>query len=208
MDIQKQNLNQKNVKKDEIILVVKRKHLFPEKILQGIEKPADNLFVDTILEKKEFLPRSLMEVDFDYKQIIPYLVFNYEDKYFLMQRKAKASEKRLRSKYTLGIGGHIRKDDIKNSDISSWANREFHEEVDYSGNCEVEFIGILNDDSNDVGRVHTGFVYLLKGDSPEISVKQELQSGQLLSVDECLNHYDSMESWSQIVFDFLVKTRS
>ena len=203
MRIQKQNQKKQVAKKDENILVVKRDYLFPSETWQGIVKPKDNLFVEIILARKEFLPRSLMEYDFSYKQIIPYLVFRFEDKYFLMQRKSKASEKRLRSKYSFGIGGHIRQEDIMDANIASWARREFHEEVEYKGNFGIEFLGILNDDSNDVGKVHVGFVYILDGDSCDISVKDELQSGQLLTLDECFDYYDQMESWSKMVFDFL-----
>lgn len=205
MSAQKQSLKQKVViHKDENILVVKRDDLFPDNTSwQGLQKPQDNCFIDTIMVKKELLSRVIMENDPSYKQIIPYLVFKYQDKYFLMQRKAKASETRLKSKYSLGIGGHIRQDDIQDKDIAGWARREFHEEVDYTGNFEVNFLGVLNDDSNDVGKVHVGFVYLLEGDSEHISVKEELQSGTLLTLEECEHFYDRMEEWTKIVFNFL-----
>ena len=71
-----------------------------------------------------------METDPAYKQIIPYLVFTYENKYFLMQRQKKASETRLQSKYSLGIGGHIREEDMENCTLVDWAKREFEEEID------------------------------------------------------------------------------
>lgn len=176
----------------------------------GVGKNCDSLkqdyghnFLHAIMQKREFLPRSLMEQDYSYKQIIPYLVFRHEDKYFLMQRKAKASETRLKSKYSFGIGGHIRQEDIKTDDIAQWAEREFTEEIEYSGRFEVKFLGVLNDDSNDVGRVHVGFVYLLDGDSCQICVKDELESGILLSLSECEPYYEFMEEWSKIVFNFL-----
>jgi len=206
MQKQKKTVNQKMLKQDENILVVKRAYLFGKSSWFGMQKPKDDSFVQTILSRKEFLPRSLMEHDQTYKQIIPYLIFNYQDTYFLMQRRSKSSEQRLRSKYSLGIGGHIRQEDIKNADVASWARREFHEEVDYKGDLSIEFLGVLNDDSNDVGKVHIGFVYLLKGDNPDICVKQELQSGTLMTLQECANYYDAMENWTQIAFDFLQKT--
>lgn len=207
--MQKINLNNiiENKKHDENILVIKRDYLFPESSFQGLQKPKESVFgsdfLEIIMAKKEFLPRSIMENDFDYKQVIPYLVFKYEDKYFLMQRKAKASETRLQSKYSLGIGGHIRHEDIKTANIAQWANREFLEEIDYSGKFEIKFLGILNDDSNDVGKVHVGFVYLLEGDSSEICVKSELESGILLTLEELNGFYDRMEPWSKIVLNFL-----
>ena len=190
---------------DEHILVVKRNHLFPDAAWQGLQQVDFTNWLNIIQERKEFLPRSIMETDSTYKQIIPYLVFEHQDSYFLMQRQAQASEKRLASKYSLGIGGHIRQEDLGSSNIFDWAQREFHEEVDYKGDLAIEPLGILNDDSNDVGKVHLGFVFLLKGDSAQIRVKSELKSGQLLSLEQCKQYAKQMETWSQLVFEFLLK---
>lgn len=187
---------------DEQILVVKRTTLFPDQAWHGL-KAVDQDFIDKVLTHQEFQPRSLMEEDPSYQQIIPYLVFEHQGNYFLMQRQAKASETRLQSKYSFGIGGHIREEDITGHNIAHWATREFHEEVAYDGSFTVEPLGILNDDSNDVGKVHVGFVYILKGNSSDIQVKEELKNGQLLPLEECEKYYDAMESWSQIVFDKL-----
>jgi predicted NUDIX family phosphoesterase len=187
---------------DEQILVVKRS-LLPALPYQGIQKSAVTACIAAIQEHKEFLPRALMETDPRYKQIIPYLIFTYENRYFLMQRQAKATEIRLQSKWSLGIGGHIRQEDIEGDDIVRWAQREFHEEVDYNGSLTVTPIGILNDDTNPVGQVHVGLVYLLQGDSPAIKVKSELKSGELLTLEECAHYYESMETWTQIIFDTL-----
>lgn len=206
--MQNQKINSKNVyikKEDEKILVVPRDILFSKKRINGIEAVDFSFYQNLIEKNKQFLWRSQMEVDPSYKQIIPYLVFNYEDKYFLMQRRSSASEARLQNKYSLGIGGHIREEDITGSDIAGWAEREFAEEVKYDGNLIVEPIGLLNDDSNDVGRVHIGFVFLLKGDSANIKVRSELKSGQLLTLEECLHNYENMENWTKLVFDFLKK---
>ena len=87
-----------------------------------------------------------------------------------MQRKGTASEQRLKNKYSLGIGGHIRQEDMTTNSIFDWARREFHEEVKYAGKLDIEPIGILNDDTNAVGQVHLGLVLLLKGDSEAISL--------------------------------------
>jgi predicted NUDIX family phosphoesterase len=212
--IQQQNTS--HITHDEHILVVKRDHLFSDdQTWTGLKEVNFDYYLNIINEKKEFNSRSIMELDFSYKQIIPYLIFNYQDTYFLMQRRATASETRLANKLTLGIGGHIRQEDMVDSSsfakasedtaITSWAMREFHEEVNYSGNLTVKPLGILNDDSNDVGKVHIGFVLLLQGDSSEISIKSELKSGVLLSLEECNRQKSSMESWSQFVIDFLIR---
>ncbi len=190
-------------KLDELILVVKRQELLGNQTWHGIKKVDFEQYLQTIQTKKEFLPRSIMETDPSYKQIIPYLVFQFKDKYFLMQRAAKASETRLRNKYSLGIGGHIRQEDMTTNSIFDWAKREFHEEVNYSGKLTLKPLGILNDDTDDVGKVHIGFVLLLQGDSADISIKSELKSGTLVTLDECIALYDSLESWSQLVLNHL-----
>ncbi len=190
---------------DEHILVVKRSKLFGQESWQGLKAIDSSRYLQLIDQEKEFLPRSLMEEDPTYKQIIPYLIFRFEDRYFLMQRQATTSEQRLKNKYSLGIGGHIREEDISSQNIIDWARREFDEEVSYTGSYTVETLGMLNDDSNAVGKVHVGLVLLLTGDSAEINVKSELKSGVLLTLDECAQLYNTMESWSQIVMDFLQK---
>ncbi len=188
---------------NEQILVVKRSHLFPDETWNGIKQVNFDEYITIIQEQCEFHPRGLMEDDPSYKQIIPYLVFTHEERYFLMERHAKASEQRLKSKLSLGIGGHIRKEDMAGKSIFDWARREFHEEVNYQGDLSIKPLGILNDDSNDVGKVHIGFVFLLEGNSPEISVKSELQSGQLTRLEELIALKDRMETWSQFVVDCL-----
>ncbi len=117
-----------------------------------------------------------------------------------MQRQAKASEQRHKGKFTLGLGGHIRQEDMSTDSIFDWATREFHEEVSYNGSIEIETLGILNDDSNAVGQVHLGLVLLIKGNNADISIKSELKSGTMMTLNELTSYYDDMETWSQMVY--------
>ena len=194
-----------NLKKDEKILVVKRTELFKDIPWNGLKEVSFDTYLEIIKTKQEFMWRSQMEEDPSYKQIIPYLVFSYEGKLFLMQRKSSSSETRLSSKFSLGIGGHIREEDLTGKTIFDWATREFNEEVNYNGELKIKPLGLLNDDTNAVGQVHIGFVFLLEGNSDQINIKSELKQGNLVSLEECKDYYDSMETWSQIVFDFLSK---
>lgn len=186
---------------DELILVVKRATLFNDisGAWQGLKSENIDHYLTAIYNNQEFLPRSIMEQDQGYKQIIPYLIFMYQGRYFVMQRKSTSSEQRLKSKFTLGIGGHIRQEDISDDSIFNWAQREFHEEINYSGNVDIQVLGVVNDDSNDVGKVHLGLVLLLQGDTDCISIKSELKSGELKTYQECSALFDSLESWSQLI---------
>jgi len=188
---------------DELILVVHVSNLFPAGPWQGLKRDGINEIVGRIEKFGEFRYRSEMEHDTHYKQIIPYLVFTHQHKYFLMERKATATEQRLKSKMTLGIGGHVRQEDMHGATVFEWAWREFHEEIDFKGNVKITTIGLLNDDLNSVGQVHLGLVLLVEGNSDQISVKSELKEGHLLSLEECQLQVEQMESWSQLVFDVL-----
>jgi predicted NUDIX family phosphoesterase len=190
----------------EHILVVKRDTLFQDTpAWHGLKNVDLDAYLSLIQIHKEFHPRPDMELDATYKQIIPYMVFKHGDRYFLMQRSGKASETRLQSKYTLGIGGHVRAEDLQEgSTLFDWARREFHEEVSYNGNLTITSLGMLNDDSNEVGKVHVGLVLLLEGDSDQISVHEELKSGELLTLEECAAYADHMETWSRFIFDALI----
>ena len=192
---------------DERILVIKRSALLEsQEIWQGLNIDFFPKCLEIISKNAEFQPRSLMEKDPTYKQIIPYLIFEHEGSFFLMQRKKDASEQRLQNKYSLGIGGHMRFEDLQHSaDLFGWAKREFEEEVQYEGTFQMAPLGILNDDSTEVGQVHLGIVLMLIGDSSTISIKSELQSGQLVPLPDCLDYVPHMETWSQIVLMTLLK---
>jgi len=189
----------------EKILVIQRQNLFsaiPD--FSGFQPLHNFSQIQTIITKhQEFHARSTMEENPLYKQIIPYLVFEHNNTYFLMRRQSTASEQRLKNKYSLGIGGHIRQEDLNSNNIIDWAQREFHEEVSYCGNLKTIPLGIINDDGNAVGQVHIGFVFLLRGDSPNISIKSELKEGRLVSLETCKTMYDDLESWSKFVCDYL-----
>jgi predicted NUDIX family phosphoesterase len=186
----------------EHVLVVPRQVLVPQEGMQGLIAKKDfEAEAELILQHGEFLPRPMMEQDPRYKQIIPYLTFIHNGSVFVMQRKATASETRLQSKFSIGIGGHIRSTDITGGDIAQWAKREFAEEISYTGNYTLSALGLINDDSNSVGQVHIGFAYILQGDSNLISINDEHASGILMSKADCLAIYDRMETWSKLVFD-------
>lgn len=193
-------------KYDEEIVVLRRDDFFNEQpAWHGLQAVDFEFYKNLIKTKQLFIPRGLAEQDPTFKQIIPYLIFRHKGSYFLMQRSATSSEQRLANSYTLGIGGHLRKEDIEKSSLIEWAIREFHEEINYEGSFTVKPLGILNDDSNNVGKVHVGIVLLLEGDSDKISIKSELKSGFLVSLQECKKIYTALESWTQFVVDYLEK---
>lgn len=195
-------------KNKEEVLTVARKILYPNGAHYGLRRLREEALkkvLETILEHAQFLPRYLVEENPKIKQIIPYLVFRHKKKVFLMQRLSSHTDKRLADQFSLGIGGHIKKDEFSGNDIFAWAKREFEEEVAYQGDFIIAPMGLLNDDTASVHVVHAGLVLQLVGNSPKIKVRGEHKNGHLATLKECEKYYDRMENWSQIVFEELKK---
>jgi len=189
---------------DEQILVVRRDLIFQhDGAWHGLKQLNYDWYLWAIEHYGQFQSRIAMENDPNYKQIIPYLVFMYEGDIFVVQRKETSSERRLASKMSIGIGGHIRKEDLLGSTIFDWARREFNEEVVYDDKFEFEPIGIVNDDSNSVGQVHLGFVFLLKGITSDIKIRSELKSGNMVPLSS-IKDLTQFETWSQLVLQTLI----
>jgi predicted NUDIX family phosphoesterase len=190
----------------EHVLVVRRDDIFPDGAWHGFVGEGLERCQRVIREQSFFMPRAEVEEDPSYQQIIPYVVFRHRDRYFLTRRLKASSEKRLRQQYSLGVGGHINPGDLEAGDpISDGLKREWEEEVDYRGKFDATLLGLINDDSSPVSKVHLAVVFLVDGDSPEIAIKEtEKLSGELLTLDEMRIYYLGMESWSQIVYDHLV----
>lgn len=205
MKMPKKTLPPVGKNKEEVLTIV-RKILYPNGAhygLRRLKQEALKKVLETISEHAQFLPRYLVEEDPEIKQIIPYLVFRYRQKVFLMQRLSSHTDRRLADQFSLGVGGHIRKEEFSGKDIFAWARREFEEEVSCHGDFTIAPMGLLNDDTAPVHAVHAGLVLQLVGASPNIKVKGEHKSGWLATLKECEKFYDRMENWSQIVFESL-----
>ena len=188
---------------NEDILVVKTSILFPKGSFKGVKTDNLEFFIHCINTHKEFKSRDLMEEDPNYKQIIPYIVYYTDTKVFLMQRRAEASEQRLKNKLSVGIGGHIRSTDMSSDSVIDWAKREFEEEVEFKGESTSKILGLVNDDSNAVGQVHLGVIIGTYSTSEDIKVKSELKSGELVLMSEIDNYLEDMEEWSRYVIGHL-----
>ena len=187
----------------EQVLCVKREDIFPDGAWHGFVSKDLERHQELIRKRHFFMPRSSVEDDPSYQQIIPYVVFRHGDRYFLTHRLRASSERRLRKQYSLGVGGHINPGDLEAGDpILDGLKREWEEEVVYSGKFEARLLGLLNDDSSPVSKVHLGVVFLVDGDTPDIAIREtDKLEGELLTLDEMRRLYLEMESWSQMVYD-------
>src|ERR1700694_931659 len=193
----------------EEVLVVPRAEIFPDSAWHGFIDGDPERYLSIIAARRQFRSRGAVEDDPGYQQIIPYLVFRHRDRYLLTRRLKQSTEKRLRHLYSLGVGGHINRADVADDaadPVQEGLRREFEEEVVYPGAWSHRLIGLINDDSNEVSRVHLALVFEVSGDLPEISIRETGKlEGELLRLEEMKIYYLDMESWSQLIYDHLLQ---
>lgn len=198
-------------KDDEQILVVPSSIIFEKGKWHGLKTDNLDYYIKLIEDNCQFRRRGDVENDPSFQQVIPYMIFSYQGKFFAYKYIKNAGEARLiNNDYQLGVGGHINKEDIKTGGkvLEEGMNREWEEEVDYLGSLEKKFVGIINDESRPVEQVHLGLVYHFAGDSPKIYVKEtDKMEGGLFDLKEIEDNI-SHSPWMRIVFDQYLKKPS
>lgn len=160
--------------------------------------------MDKILSHGIFEHRNILEDDTDFKQIIPYAVINCGDMVYVFHRLNKQTEKRLHNMYSLGVGGHMNPNgmSLNTTYLHSQLQREMNEEVNVHDDCKIESlkpIGFINDDTNEVGRVHLGVLYSIELSNTHIEIREkEKMTGEWVKRDRLKDIYTHMETWSQL----------
>ncbi len=198
-------MNQKNEYLDEHVLVFKSSLLNNIGYFQGLAFDITK-FLNLIFEKHNynFMRRKSAETDPSFKQLIPYVVVTYNNTIFSYRRGKLLSEKRLLGNYSIGVGGHISTEDVTlfSQSYEDGLLRELNEEIGIKENYNERIVALLNDDSNDVGKVHFGIVHVLQLDSDKIEVKEKsINETKFVSIDELKLNKKQYESWSQICID-------
>ena len=82
--------------------------------------------------------------------------------------------------------------------------REWIEEVATPVMPRFTPLGLLNDDGDDVGRVHLGIVFLAELSSSEIEVRErEKLAGSLVPVSEAAARASELEGWSAALISYI-----
>lgn len=192
------------MKKDEQVLVVASDILFKKEHWLGIKRDNLDYYLNLIKENSRFKLRKDVENDSSFRQIIPYIIFNFQDQYFFYTYLEKAGEKRLINNCQLGVAGHINPIDsrFREDVLMAGMMREWDEEVAYSGNIiEKKFVGILNDERRQVEAVHLGLLYHFTGDNPQITVKEKDKiEGGLIKLEDMPKYLESVNGWPEIIY--------
>lgn len=194
----------------EHVLVITRALLDQLGSFQGFQPEVDRYLTAMLAPGANFfMERPAAELDPTHKQLIPYSIFHHDGRYLCYTRGGKSGEKRLVSKRSVGIGGHINPVDQSHDGLgeSMYFNsieREITEELVISGTHTQEVIGLINDDSSEVGSVHLGVVHRFELSSGEVRSNEDaIQDLQFYTLGELRAMRDQLETWSQIIVDHL-----
>lgn len=166
-----------------------------DRYLQGLLDPAHT----------SYRPRSEMEQDPAFKQLIPYVIFQYRGpagqwQLFQYTRGKGQGEARLHAKRSIGVGGHISADDAAGaSAYEEGMRRELEEEVIIDTPYTTRIAGLINDDQTEVGKVHLGVVHVVTVERPAVQPREpDILDAGFRPINELLANLDRFESWSQI----------
>lgn len=211
-----------NTQQPEKILCIPREAFESNEVFQGFRSLAgrEDLgeYINSHPDHKVafFHPRPEAEIDETKKQIISYCLIMCGDSVLTYERGKKGNEARLHAQLSVGIGGHVDESDDPEEYFFAYQNsvkRELKEEIgleiDHNA-IKNTVIGLVNDDSNPVGRVHLGVVHVIQVD--EIQAQRILQNCENTFVNPSFvplsDFHDEklasrLESWSAYIIEHL-----
>jgi len=196
----------------EEILVIPRELFEQLGVFQGLETNVLP-YLETILDPANnfFMDRGKAEEDPSFKQIIPYALFHHNGSYLHYTRGKSGGESRLHAQGSIGIGGHInpvdeRADPLGRETYLAGVDREIEEELSITGGHTNHIVGLLNDDSNDVGKVHLGVVHVFELETNQVTSGEDPIANLAFQTTQSLKGelYDSLETWSKFCVDALL----
>jgi len=169
------------------------------------------------------LSRHRAELDSDYKQIVSYVLIRHQDSLLRFTRGTVSTiGDYFYGQYSLGFGGHVENTDWNTNLVllpeadtnvapfgandygySNAVRRELHEEIgidpgDVSPH-NFRTIGVLNDDSTELGRRHFAFVHLLELPEPTFARKEiAVRDLRLVPIASLSQDFAGYEYWSKL----------
>jgi predicted NUDIX family phosphoesterase len=187
---------------DERVFVVPRSTVVDDAGWYGLRTDDLDAFVAALERAGRYEPRTEMERDPSFKQVIPYLVLRDGERFFLMRRTTAGGDPRLHGRYSIGVGGHLNPGD---GGVLGGLRREWAEELVADFVPDFRLVGLLNDDTTEVGAVHLGAVYVADAGGRPVAIREtDKLAGSFVGAGEVAAVADRLETWSRLVFEFLV----
>ncbi len=194
----------------EFVWVVRRRDLFPTRTPHGFERCStqelEERYLRCMRDKGFFVERREAERNPEWKQVIPYGLVKHEGEFLVLERLKAQSEARLHGLLSLGVGGHINPQDQKPSQdlIECACRRELEEELHDLGDPQIEALGLINDDSTEVGAVHVGLVFGITAHTPPKVRETEKMAGcltPLAGLQNLCQTLSAFETWTRLILE-------
>jgi predicted NUDIX family phosphoesterase len=187
----------------ELVLGPPRRRILGDGTWRGVLYGDVEHYLELIAAEGEYRRRGEVESDPSWKQVIPYVVLKDRGRMFLMRRTRAGADARLHERWSIGIGGHVNPED---GGLAGGLAREFSEELEVEAMPDFRLVGLLNDDSDPVGAVHLGVVFLAQVDGRAVAVREtDKLEGQFVAPLQVLRVYERLETWSHLVYDYLTE---
>jgi predicted NUDIX family phosphoesterase len=195
---------------DEEVLCVRASLIDKLGAFTGFQRDVDR-YLNALLDRdnQSFQPRRTCETDPSYKQLIPYVLLKCTDsngtQLFQYTRGKGQGEKRLHALRSVGIGGHISTEDTQGDDwYRTGMARELEEEIVLPNPGQHPIVGLIYDDSNEVGKVHLGIVHVMELSGPDARAREDdLVDAGFLPLAEISKEIDRLETWSRLCVENL-----
>ena len=194
---------------EERVLCFKRELLENLGVFQGLSLDVGKyLPAVTASENIFYQNRSEAEQDRSSKQLIPYALIICGDRILRYRRGKGGQETRLHGLYSVGVGGHISEEDNglfsgRQLGYHDAMRRELMEEVAIEVTREAA-VGVINDDSTEVGFVHLGVVHIVNvSDESVAGNRSGIVAPEFISISEAVKNPDAYESWSRFCLENL-----
>lgn len=195
---------------DERLVVVPVRDLLAANLAQGFDSSPDRILAAAFRPNiARFMPRSAAEADPRFKQIVCYVILRSRGLVFHYRRSAGVGERRLAGLRSIGVGGHLNADDVEGAlderGLRRAIQRELNEEVVLGDEPPIRYLGIINDDSTEVGRVHIGLAALAELGEPDARLRDStLLDGRFDRPEDIVAQAATFETWSQLCLSALL----
>ena len=177
-------------------------------VFQGLSLEVEKyLSVVTSSANLVYRNRSEAEQDKRFKQLIPYVLIICNGKVLRYRRGRGGQETRLHGLYSVGVGGHISEEDhglfSSGAGYQEGMRREIMEEVEVEELNEAA-VGVINDDSTEVGQVHFGVVHIMHVAKETVAGRRSGIAGpEFIPISDAMKDPSGYESWSRFCLEKL-----
>lgn len=157
-------------------------------------------------------PRSVLEKNEGFRQLVSYLILRHEGNVLVYRRTAKGGESRLHGRISLGVGGHWNVGDVVSdhgaidamATLRCATERELAEEIECQAPERVSMVGVIKESGNAVSRVHLGVVVECWLSNPRLTLLDPgLCDAKFVATTELRAFAADMETWSSSLVSYL-----